>query len=215
MIHRQNLRMAELVGQQERRRGVALYAGQPQAGRGPARRIERPAGGTARRAAPGGQCKIGDIRHIGRAWVLPHPERASPQMAPMVQDDEIERIAVDFVTKLLEADGWKVKSVESENRGFDLIATRCDLANPLASLGVRFIEVKGRSGVGEVALTTNEYKTAERLGNDYWLYVVYNCATKPEVHRIQNPSRLAWEVIVKVEHYHIGAAKILAKGTVE
>ncbi len=29
--------------------------------------------------------------------------------------------------------------------------------------------------IGEVALTTNEYKTAERLKNDYWLYVVFNC----------------------------------------
>ena len=29
----------------------------------------------------------------------------------------------------------------------------------------RFIEVKGRASVGEVALTINEYKTAKRLGS--------------------------------------------------
>jgi len=38
------------------------------------------------------------------------------------------------------------------------------------------IEVKGRAAVGEIALTANEYKTALRLGDAYWLYVVSNCA---------------------------------------
>src|SRR5207248_11245755 len=28
-------------------------------------------------------CTVADITHIGRAEVLPHPERASPQLAPM------------------------------------------------------------------------------------------------------------------------------------
>ncbi len=32
-------------------------------------------------------CSIADITHIGRAEVLPHPERTSPQLAPMVRDD--------------------------------------------------------------------------------------------------------------------------------
>jgi len=74
---------------------------------------------------------------------------------------------------------------------------------------VRFIEVKGRAGVGEVALTTNEYKTAERLKNDYWLYVVYNCTAEPEVHPVRNPGRLGWKPIVKVEHYAVGPIDIL------
>jgi len=75
---------------------------------------------------------------------------------------------------------------------------------------VRIIEVKGRAAVGEVALTTNEYKTAERLKNDYWLYVVYDCGTTPEVHPIRNRARLGWKPIVKVEHYHVGPQEILA-----
>ena len=49
-----------------------------------------------RRAELAKECHlaIGDIEHIGSAWVLPHPERASPSIAPMVRDDEIERIAI-------------------------------------------------------------------------------------------------------------------------
>lgn len=61
-----------------------------------------------------------------------------------------------------------------------------------------------------VALTTNEYKTAERLKDDYWLYVVYNCGSAPEVHAIRNPARLGWKPIVKVEHYACPAEGILA-----
>jgi hypothetical protein len=37
---------------------------------------------------------IGDIEHLGCAWVLPHPQRTSPGFVPMVRDEEIERIAV-------------------------------------------------------------------------------------------------------------------------
>ena len=99
--------------------------------------------------------------------------------------------------------------VEEENRGFDLISRRPHPEDPDTAIEVRFIEVKGRSQVGEVALTTNEYKTAERLQQDFWLYVVFNCATEPDLHVIRDPARLGWEPIVKVEHYHVGANEIL------
>lgn len=154
-------------------------------------------------------CTISDITHHGRAWVLPHPERKSPEIAPMVRDDEIERIAVNAVIAHEEARGWQVESVETDNRGFDLISRKPHPEDAKTCIEVRFIEVKGRAKVGEVALTANEYKTAERLKNDYWLYVVYNCGTKPEVHTIQDPARLNWQPIVKIEHYQVGADKIL------
>lgn len=83
--------------------------------------------------------------------------------------------------------------MEQENRGFDLISRKPHPEDPETAIAVRFIKVKGRSTVGEIALTTNEYKTAERLKQDYWLYVVFNCATTPDVHPIQNPVKLGWE----------------------
>lgn len=156
------------------------------------------------------QCAIGDITHIGCAWVLPHPERQAPSIAPMVRDDEIERIAVETVIAHEQAQGRVVQSVEKENRGFDLISRRPHPEDPLTAIDVRFIEVKGRTAVGEVALTTNEYKTAERLKEDFWLYVVYNCGSTPEIHIVQNPSKLGWKPIVKVEHYQVDAKEILA-----
>ncbi|MFP4411060.1 hypothetical protein [Coleofasciculus sp.] len=44
---------------------------------------------------------------------------------------------------------------------------------------------------------------------DYWLYMVFNCATTPDVHPIQNPVKLGWEPLVKIEHYHGSAEKLL------
>ena len=140
---------------------------------------------------------------------MPHPERKSPEIAEMIHDDEIEKIAIQKVIEFEEARGWNVISVEEENRGFDLISRKPHPEDPQTAIEVRFIEVKGRSSVGEIALTSNEYKTAERLKKDYWLYVVYDCATTPKTHPIQDPVRLGWEPLVKIEHYHVGAKKIL------
>jgi hypothetical protein len=151
-------------------------------------------------------CTIDDIRHYGQVWVIPHPERDSPDIAPMVRDDEIERIAIEEATLYERAQGWMVESVESENRGFDLISRSPDPVNQK----VRFIEVKGRARTAGVALSDNEYKTAERLKEDYWLYVVYNCATSPELHPIKDPVRMGWEPKVKIEHYLVSAEEILS-----
>ncbi|HOZ49950.1 MAG TPA: SNF2-related protein [Candidatus Hydrogenedentes bacterium] len=155
------------------------------------------------------QCMIGDIECVGRAWVLPHPERSAPSIAPMVRDEEIERIAVQEAIRYEEARGCVVQSVEAENRGFDLVSRRFDAVDPTLLVEYRYIEVKGRAGVGEIALTSNEYKTAERLKKDYWLYVVYNCGTTPEIHTIQDPARMDWKALVKVEHYQVAARTVL------
>lgn len=154
-------------------------------------------------------CTIREVQLLGSAWVLTHPERSDPKIAPMVRDEEIERIAVDVVIAHEEARGWKVESVESENRGFDLISRRHHSEDPRTAVEVRFIEVKGRATIGDVALTENEYKTAVRLKGDYWLYVVFNCATEPEVYPNRDPVRLGWDAVVTVKHYKVGAEKIL------
>src|SRR5215211_3650544 len=100
--------------------------------------------------------------------------------------------------------GWEVTSVEADNRGFDLISRHPHPEDPQTA-----IEVRGRAAVGEVALTTNEYKTAQRLRKDYWLYVVFNCDSTLEVNVVQDPSTLDWEPLVKIEHYHVNPKAIL------
>jgi len=127
----------------------------------------------------------------------------------MVRDEQIEKIAIECARKSEEARGWQVESVESENRGFDLISRRPHLEDPKTFIEVRFIEVKGRAGVGEIALSANEFHAAERLKGDYWLYAVFNCSAEPELHTVHNPARLGWQPIVKVEHYSVAANQIM------
>jgi superfamily II DNA or RNA helicase len=155
------------------------------------------------------QCAIGEIQHMGRAWVLPHPERGSPGVAPMIEDEEIEEIAIRAAIAYEEARGWKVEDVQSENRGFDLISRKPHPHDDKTFTDVRFIEVKGRATVGDVALSANEYKTAERLKADYWLYVAFDCAKVPSLHLIRDPAQLDWIQVVRVAHYHVAAEKIL------
>src|SRR4029434_11210209 len=50
-------------------------------------------------------CTIADLTHLGRAWVLPHPQRDKPDMARMVTDPEIERIAILIATEHEQARG--------------------------------------------------------------------------------------------------------------
>ena len=209
LIHRQNLKMAELFENQQSDVPSPLLAANIKQVED--RLDELNARLERRRAelAQERQCMIGEIQHLGRAWVLPHPDRDKPNIAPMVRDEEIERVAVQAVIAYEEARGWQVESVEKENRGFDLISRRPHPEDPKTALEVRFVEIKGRAAVDMVALSENEYKTAERLKQDYWLYVVYNCATSPEIHLIQDPVRLGWQSVVKIEHYIVGADKIL------
>lgn len=155
-------------------------------------------------------CTIANIQHHGRAWILPHPERSSSEIAPMVRNEEIERIAIEKAIQHEQARGWNVESVENQNCGFDLKSRKPHPEDSETAVEVRFIEVKGRAGIGEVSLTLNEYKTAKRLQNEYWLYVVFNCAAKPQIHLIQNPSKLEWKPIIKIEQYHVGPDKILS-----
>ncbi len=210
LIHRQNLQLAELVGRREAGVNVPGLEGNIKQAEDLLdeliRRLE------TRRAdlAMERQVAIGEITKVGRAWVLPHPARTSPAIAHMIRDEEIERIAVAEAIRYEEARGWVVESVEKDNRGFDLISRKPHPHDEKTFTDVRFIEVKGRSGVGEVALSANEYKTAERLKQDYWLYVVFNCGATPQLHAVQDPSRLGWRPVVQVAHYHVVAGEIIS-----
>ncbi|MDR2438449.1 MAG: DUF3883 domain-containing protein [Planctomycetaceae bacterium] len=144
------------------------------------------------------QCMLGNIELIGRAWVLPSPQRNNPELAPLVKDDEIERIAVEAAIAFEEARGWTVESVEEQNRGFDLISRNTQNIEQF-----RYIEVKGRAETGSILLSQNEYQTAHLLQDNYWLYVVYYCNSAPKVQTICNPAKLNWEPIIKVDHYVI------------
>ncbi len=135
---------------------------------------------------------------MGVAVILPPPPELVAGVEGMQSDPEIERIAVE-VAKQYEIDqGRKPISVEEENCGWDLTSLAAGQVD-------RYIEVKGRASVGGVALTPNEWIKAQRFGKDYWLYVVVNCGTKPELYLIQDPaSKLSPKEEVSVVRYMVG-----------
>jgi len=116
----------------------------------------------------------------------------------MERDPEVEAIAIEETKRHEISQGRKPVSVEEENCGWDITS----LADGQVA---RYIEVKGRAGVGGVALTPNEWIKAQRFGEDYWLYVVVNCKSTPELHLIQDPaSKLSPKEEISVVRYMVG-----------
>jgi len=192
LIDRQQRQIVELLERKEQGEDVALALGEAE------RRLDELNARLERRRQEiqrERQLAIADLARLGSALVLPHPKREN--FASMVRDEEVERIAIEEAMRYERERGWIPEDVSAEDRGFDILSRHPE------SGGVRFIEVKGRAGVGAVALTRNEYKTAERLRNDYWLYVVFDSATQPRLLPIPDPARLNWEPVVQIEYYRI------------
>ncbi len=72
--------------------------------------------------------------------------------------------------------------VSLEFLGYDIKSTSIE--------GMRYIEVKAFEGTGVIEMTENEWKTSQKLNDNYWLYVVENALneTKRNIFTIRNPS---------------------------
>ena len=130
----------------------------------------------------------GDIRFLAHVLVVPASDTAEQDR----YDARVEEIAVRIAL------GWERgaqclryrMSPKPERArlaglpdwpGFDLLATDPDGE-------VRSIEVKGRAGRGAIQMEANEWKQACHLGDRYWLYVVFDCATPaPRLVRVRDP----------------------------
>ncbi len=94
---------------------------------------------------------------------------------------EIERIGMEYTVRHEEAQDCTVTDVSKENLGFDLRSKTPDGK-------IRCIEVKARAERAPVVLTSNEWHMAKQLKDDYYLYVVLNAVTQPELYILQNPA---------------------------
>ncbi len=126
--------------------------------------------------------------------------------AVMKTAPEIERIGMEEATRYEEARGNTVEDISAENLGFDLRSTTPDGT-------IRCIEVKARAGRDPVVLTRNEWHKAKQLQGAYYLYVVFNAATEPELHRIQNPAERLPNVMPITEvRYQVSVSEIVRHG---
>jgi len=161
---------------------------------------------------------VEEPRIIGVAAVVLEPEIAEGteqvQLQPteehgaaMVRDDEIEAIGMRVAGDYEEENGWEVSDVSQEKHGgFDLRSINYNEDGKLEA--IRYIEVKARAQTGEIRLSTNEWKKARQLKDEYWLYIVTHAGTEnPKLERIQNPaSKLQQEKDIYATGYKIPKA---------
>ena len=127
----------------------------------------------------------------------------------MISNKEIELIGMKIAMNYEVKNGRKPEDVSSENLGFDIRSK--DRENK-----VRYIEVKARAQVGDVALTQNEWFKAKRFKDDYYLYAVVNSALKPKLYIVRNPvENLEVEQKVESVRYIIAFNEIETKGDEE
>ena len=140
--------------------------------------------------------------YLGAIRVLPPAEKS----ATIRSTTEIEQRGMETAMDYERKEGRAPEDVSAENLGFDIRST-----DPA---GVkRYIEVKARAGLGEVTLTQNEWFKAQQFKSDYFLYVVLNAATQPELYIIQNPAEQTHpEEKIEAVRYRISLDQITEKG---
>ncbi len=129
-------------------------------------------------------------------------------------DAEVERVAMELVMAHERALGARVHDVHSPELalqaglntpwpGFDVLSQRPDGSR-------RCIEIKGRARLGNVHISTNEWAAAANRRAEYWLYVVFDCATPaPRLVAVQDPFA---RLVEKAAGFELNADDILAAG---
>ena len=137
------------------------------------------------------------VERLASALVLPHPERASPEVRRLRPDPGTEATAMRVVMEHEAAQGRRVYDVHEKNLGYDLTSLDLDSGE------LRLIEVKGlAAATGSVLLTPNERRVAEDRRDCYWLYVVTGCAGAPILQDpVKDPASFPWREVRKVQHY--------------
>jgi hypothetical protein len=139
------------------------------------------------------------VERLTSVLILPHPEREAPEVRRLQPNAKTEAVAMRVAIEYEAAQGRQVYDIHDKNLGYDI--TSLDLN----SGELRLIEVKRIGDVtGTVLLTPNEWRVAEDRRDCYWLYVVTNCDTMPQLQTpIKDPARLSWHEVSRIDHYYL------------
>lgn len=99
----------------------------------------------------------------------------------MASDRAIEQVGMELAMRYEREQGRHPEDVSVQALGYDIRSVD-------NNGNYRYIEVKARARSGAIALTPNEWVMANRLGEEYWLYVVEQAASSPQLYLIQNPA---------------------------
>ena len=137
------------------------------------------------------------VERLTSVLILPHPEREAADIRRLRPNSETEMTAMRVVMEYETAQGRKVTDVHEKNLGYDVTSLDVESGQ------LRLIEVKGlAAATGTILLTPNERRVAEDRRDCYWLYIVTNCASEPQLQEpIQDPAKFPWHEVSKVQHY--------------
>ena len=155
------------------------------------------------------ECKLtlNTPRFVSAIRVIPLLLPQADEAAAMHSSAAIEAVGMAVSMRYEEAHGRVPCDVSAENVGYDIRSTRPHGEER------RYIEVKARADRGPVALTQNEWFTAQRLGEDYYLYVVLNAATDaPRLYIIPNPAAILQPRACHEVRYRVEADEIIRLG---
>ena len=131
--------------------------------------------------------RAGEFEFLAHALVVPESDPDTVEQF----DLQVEKVAMEVAASFEESRGARVQDVSRPDLarrvglpdwpGFDILSLHPGAAT-------RNIEVKGRARAGAVEISDNEWAAACNLRGDYWLYVVFDCATPhPRLVRVRDP----------------------------
>jgi superfamily II DNA or RNA helicase len=114
-------------------------------------------------------------------------------------DPDSEAIAIGFVKDELTANGFDVDDRQTAGVGYDLYARHRSTGEQ------RLVEVKGQlRDLHAVTLESNEWAQALQREEEYWLYVVIECAVSPRMYaRIKDPATALGSGSKLIERFQI------------
>jgi len=115
-----------------------------------------------------------------------------------------EKVAIAKVLAELESLDYAVDDRQTAGVGYDLLARHKYTSEQ------RLVEVKGfTEAMGPVWLEQNEWAQALQRREDYWLYVVDDCAQQPEIRvRVQDPVEVFGEGANRIQRFQIKLSQL-------
>lgn len=104
--------------------------------------------------------------------------------------DKGEKMVYEYEKSQAKTEGEReyVKDVSRQDSGYDI-----------ESFGGKCIEVKSFENTGTPTLTSHEWETAKRIGDDYYLYVVENVFGEWKMSTFRNPYKIFSDEIIEKE----------------
>ena len=142
------------------------------------------------------------VRLIG--WVL---VGAGVTIDELGYEPSAEKVAIARVMAELQALDFVIDDRQTAGVGYDLLARHRVTGDQ------RCVEVKGfTEAMGPVWLEQNEWAQALQRREDYWLYVVSNCALQPTVEvRVKDPATLFGGSATKIQRFQIKLSQLRSR----